>query len=268
VSGWGLSPWGLGMWGLGTLTALSIESCRAASLRSVRVVLSMPPLAGSTIVEGDALNPNTWYIQDLQTSEFLTVTCVAQISSTEFEVFTIERVPSYPYELRIGSSTLVTASGVLISSPSSCDAPGLAYTPPHVEVTQLLDLKNPQFPLNDQPGGTLRVDASGDYEVHTGIDVLRKLVIRRLTTMPGAFFHMPDYGIGLRVKEPLVTPDLVKLRTEIRQQLLKEPEFDAVDVGLSLSADGVLHITVRARLSKLNQEVVIPVAVPTRLVTL
>ena len=268
MTGWGAAPWGTSAWGTGFGPTLTVEMVRAATIRSARVRLSQPPLLKSTIVPGDGYNPNTWYVENLTTGELLTVEAIARISAVEVEVFTVETLPPYPQQFRVGAPTLLTAIGVLMSPPSYGDAWGLTFVSQQTEAHQLLDLKNPQLPLNDQPGGTLNVPPGGDYDVHTGIDVLRKLVIRRLTTAPGSFFHMPDYGIGLRLKEPLVTPDLVRLRADIQQQLLKEPEFDAVQAAVALTPDGVLRITIKARLSKLNQEVVIPVEVPTALVSL
>ena len=51
-------------------------------------------------------------------------------------------------------------------------------------------------------GGSLRIGADGDYVADEGTELMKKLILRRLLTPKGAFFHLPDYGYGLAVKEP------------------------------------------------------------------
>ena len=80
---------------------------------------------------------------------------------------------------------------------------------------------------------------------------------RRLMTTPGGFFHLPNYGLGIRLKESLITTDLVKLRTEVQRQILLEPEFDSAQVAIALASNGVLTLTVKAILSTTQQQVVI-----------
>lgn len=263
MPGWGLGGWGLGSWGFGLGPfSLFIANAYASSTRSIHVTLSQPADLAS------ALSPTSWTIQRLDTGEFLTViTVVAGALNQEFDVYTIERFPAYPNQLQIRGDGLLSASLSPIVPPKFAVVYGLANSV-SVNSVKVVDLENPQYELPDRVAGTLRVDSSGDYVDHSGVPFLRKLVIRRLMTTPGDFFHLPDYGIGIRLKEPLPMNDLVKLRTEIQRQVLLEPEFDSAQVSVSLATNGVLTITVKAVLSTTQQEVVIPIEVPQSLVSL
>ena len=263
MPGWGLGGWGLGSWGLGLGPfPFSIAGAYASSTRSIHVILTQPADLAT------ALSPNSWTIKRLDTGEFFTViTVVDGPLNQEFDVYTIERFPAYPIQLEIRAESLLSATLVPIAPPRFAVVYGLvASVAPNSP--KVVDLENPQYEQPDRVAGTLRVDSSGDYVDHTGVPFLRKLIIRRLMTTPGGFFHLPNYGVGIRLKEPLPTGDLVKLRTEIQQQVLKEPEFDSAKVSISLGTNGVLTIIVQAILSTTQQEVVIPIEVPQSLVSL
>jgi hypothetical protein len=102
---------------------------------------------------------------------------------------------------------------------------------------------------SDPDRGTLSIDSSGDFRKETGVALLRKLVRRRLFTSVGGFVHMPQYGVGLRVKELLVNSDLLSLQSEIERQVMQEPELTSVRVRLQLAAGNILTIIVSAIMS-------------------
>jgi hypothetical protein len=92
-----------------------------------------------------------------------------------------------------------------------------------------------------------------------------KLLLRRLTTSPGAFAHLDpaSYGVGLRSKEPLPSADLFRLRALIQQQVMREPEIESASVQLTLdSSTGTLLVELRARTLPGGQDVYVPLAVP------
>ena len=91
--------------------------------------------------------------------------------------------------------------------------------------------------------GALQIDAGGDYVLQQGTALVRKLVIRRLITRPGDFYHLPDYGLGLRIKEP-VPGEIITLRGEIERQVELEPDVEAALATLSFSGN-VLTIQVK-----------------------
>lgn len=120
-----------------------------------------------------------------------------------------------------------------------------------------------------QSTGTLEIESDGDYASMTGAELIKKLILRRLTTKPGDFFHLPNYGIGLREKEPLPVADLRKLAKAIELQVAQEPEVAAVKATLAYSASAaVLNVRVQAQLKTSGQQVAVAVAVPTGQVVL
>lgn len=113
--------------------------------------------------------------------------------------------------------------------------------------------------------GTLTIDSGGDYASESGPAFVRKLILRRLTTKPGEFFHLPNYGLGLREKEPLPVNNLRALAKAIEQQVALEPEVSAVKANLSYAANAaILYVKVQAQLRQTGQQLVVPMAVPTQ----
>lgn len=97
------------------------------------------------------------------------------------------------------------------------------------------------------PSGAYVLDAKSDYDVHAGREALRKRVIRRIISSPGGFFHLPRYGVGLRVKEPLRTTDLNDIQETIQRQVDEEPDVLQSAVQVALVDRSVLFIQVTAR---------------------
>lgn len=120
-----------------------------------------------------------------------------------------------------------------------------------------------------QSTGMLEIESGGDYASMTGAELIKKLILRRLTTKPGDFFHLPNYGIGLREKEPLPVSDLRKLAKAIEVQVAQEPEVGAVKATLAYSASAAtLNVRVQVQLKPTGQQVDVAVAVPTGQVVL
>ena len=261
TTGWGTGTWGTGSWSTGGPGTLTIDRAVPLGPTSLRVFVSKELRALSSIATGDATNPRSWSVQRLDTNAFLTVlsaTVANDLLSADLQV--LQKLSSWPQQVRVSGVGLLDKVGGLLGSPSSADAPGMEKSPPLLPTSQVEDLANPQFDTDLQVGGTLRVDGSGDYVRHAGVEFLRKLILRRLVTGRGGFFHLPDYGMGIQVKQPLTGSDLVKLQAEVQRQVLNEPEFLTARATLELdAAKNLLTITVRAVLSQTNQEVTIPV---------
>ena len=96
-------------------------------------------------------------------------------------------------------------------------------------------------------GGTLVINSAGDYELESGAPLLKKLIIRRLITKPGGFFHLPGYGVGIGTKELLPAANLIKLRADVLKQVRREKEVSKASVQLTLSTQNKLTIIVKAR---------------------
>lgn len=283
LQGWGLAAWGTALdaqggtpatdvvntsaWGLGVVSVLYVVGAYPTTIRSLVVELSTPPQASSAGIAGDALNPSTW--------------TVTKPDGTRLPVFAVRRSSAQVFELLLGRVLgpeqgdvlhTVAFSGLLAipgtsTLQSTQEFAGLAEVVAMGTQDGLVDFANPQLPDGSRVGGTFLVDDSGGYEMDSGEAFLRKIVIRRLQTMPGEFFHMPDYGLGLRLKEPLQPGDLIKVKREADLQLLREPEFAEVRTSLKLASNGTLSINVAIRLASTNQQVLVPINVPSPLAT-
>lgn len=260
--GWGIGSWGTSEWGSGVAEELFVVSAFALNTNTVRVLLSRAPRWGRQ--PGDAGDPSAWAVIAPR-GRALTVLAVKRgPTRRHVDLTVLQAFDPFPAPHVVRTATIRTPVGALITAPLEATFEGIAATRPGPGV--LSDLRNPPFGSDVQAGGTFSVGANGDYQQHSGEELLRKLLVRRLTTTPGGFFHLPGYGIGLRVKEPLTTQDLTKLRAEIERQLAREPEIDTARVRLTLSPqDGVLVVAVRAILSRTQEQVTVEVPVPTPL---
>ena len=99
---------------------------------------------------------------------------------------------------------------------------------------------------NDLVSGFLGVDHDGDIDVDAGVALRRKLVVRRILTTPGAFYHLPGYGVGIQSKALVNAGDLLRLQSRIRDQLARETSLRVDSVQVSSLAPGTYLISVVA----------------------
>jgi hypothetical protein len=250
--GWGLDdegilPYGDAASGLGVF----LRKAAAVSTREVDVTVSNLVQDNSPFLAGDALNPATWLLQRLDSAVYLHVVAVQQVSTYTYRLLTLEEFGPVRVTHRVSSTTLKDVAGAPIVSPRSADFLGLldeATKHPIPASNSVQDIANPQLPQVNWAAGTLQLDAAGDYKLETGAQLLRKLILRRLFSFPGDFFHLPSYGIGIRVKEPVPPSKLASLKTQIEQQCLQEREVAQVSAAVTLASNGVLTVTVRAKM--------------------
>lgn len=266
--------WGLGLWGLGPFgslsSAISVASALASSTNTVRVTLTNLPQEIDATANGDVLNTATWLVTRLDTGQVFTVLQVRPFDEPyTFELDLLEPLGNYRITHRVQSSTLLSSAGILISAPKSADFAGVVVSvAPPLSTPQRsytsVDLANPPAPQGlDSLGGTLIIDANSDYRNEDGASLLRKLIIRRLVTVPGEFFHLPTYGVGITVKEPLRGGDIIKLQKLIEQQVLLEPDVESVQAQVSLSrSSGILTLKIKALQRKNGEAVEIGLQVP------
>lgn len=282
--GYGLAPWGTGYWGEGILAALEEGGVAyAVGDRVVRVELLTEPLHTNSTSVGSAINPRTWAITDPASGKSWTVMAVKDVSAKVYNILTLEPLPKHFTTLQLSTSTLKNSLGIPFATLE------LSFNGAYLDVNNsneartaargylLQDLANqPAPPLtdmsgtyNDLVGGTLEINSAGDYVSQYGAALVKKLIIRRLLSKPGDFFHLPTYGVGLRVKEPIPTSNLRKLAVIIEQQAQQEPEVQAVKANLSYSAAAnALVVRVRVQLAPTGQEADVMLTVPTGLVQL
>lgn len=271
--GYGTSAYGTSSYG-SLSGALSVVNAFATTTNTVRVTFTVAPLAVSVSGLGDALNPATWAVTNPTTT--FTVTSVVKVSSTVFDVYVLEAFASVLVTHTVSAPTLLKPDLDLISPPTSSTFLGLtslAAVAPAAEAAarglNLVDVANRPTQIADQLGGTLVMTSGGDYASETGASLLRKLIIRRLMTMRGEFFHLPNYGLGLAVKEPLPVGETIKLRAEIERQIQLEPEVSSVSANVILSpASGILTVLIAATVRQTGERIDVPFQFPTGIVRL
>jgi len=259
------SIYGSAVAGLGT----SLQKALALSTNTIRVWLTAEPKHSSKDTVGDALNPSTWAVQRLDTTAFFHVVGVVAYTPLVYDVVVFEALGAVDVTHRVSSSTLEDVGGGLLRTPRHADFVGAASSAQSTSANRAATRRVASRDLYNYPadqgeagvvGGTLQVTASGDYAEMMGADLLRKLIIRRLISIPGDFFHLPEYGVGLRGKEPTSLGNLPKLKAEIERQVLLEPEVESAHAVLTQDAD-TLTVQVRAKLRVSGQslDVMLPV---------
>jgi hypothetical protein len=270
TSPYGTGPWGTGGWGSSAAPSPPPPGVTfpvyAITTNDVLVIVPASLLARSSVLAGDSTNPSTWKIRRLDTNELVPIAFVTVIGTTPAApppVILVPvlvmgppvLVPTYPttvtihtqlelpdqlIQLELTAPTLLDASGVPydIGAPTFAGVTQFARSTPEIIASTKTqgprDLTN--HPVPASPSGTLIVKG-GDYTTETGTALLRKLVLRRLVARPGDFYHLPGYGVGLRIKQPLPAGNLIGLQTEIKQQLQLEPDVASVKVALTQSTN-------------------------------
>lgn len=241
--GFGISPYGVSPYGFGPSLALSITSARAMSIRSLWVVLSAEPLNTSAQRPGDALNPGVWLVIALATGRVLAVRRVLRVSATVYNLILLERLDPHPANHFVSATQLLDPTLTPIVAPTSALFDGIAeQAQPSPKQLVGTDLKY-------QQPGVYEMTGEGDYAISDEITVLKKIILRDLSSLPGAFFHLPvgEFGLGVRVSEPIPSTDLVKLKKEVSRRITSYPEIESAEVSISLSGNGVLIIAFRAK---------------------
>lgn len=150
----------------------------------------------------------------------------------------------------IGVSNVISTLGHLVNpSPSTFQfiAYGADAAPiPLVEQTSPSDIRNPQTSRDAPTDGSLGtyVVKSGDLDIESARQYLRKRIWRRLGTRKGSMFHLPNYGLELNDKSLYTPTELRRLQNEILQQIGSEDGVRAVAVSIRQLAIGVVLVKI------------------------
>jgi hypothetical protein len=269
---YGIEQYGIDPYGsleASLLGGFNLVRARPVSTNVVRVTFSQEPQNISAQLPGDVLNPREWKLVRLDTGVGFTILSIsATPAKLEWDVRVLEALASSNISHRISALTLLDTFGDPIAQDSA-DFFGILdaslSTPDRQVANQryaIRDLNNPQASLaSGSTGGVYAVGKNGDYQLHDGTDFVRKLILRRLMTTKGAFRFLPDFGVGLRVKEPLPTGDLISLQNQISDQVKQEPEVEKVRVSVSQDQNK-LTVVVLAVLKLTGQQISIPLSTP------
>lgn len=237
-AGWGADEWGTDEYG-GLAEALSIVKAYAISTNELVVVLSKPPLNVSGFVTGDVSHGSSWEVSLPDTDEVLQIAGIGpRQAPLEWTIRTLQRFPDTTRTVRVKATGLLDAGHHIVGPPNYFDFAGVTevvspLTPPALtRRPKARDLANLPSPVIDDTsvGGTLRI-MGGDYSLMDGPPLYKKLIVRRLIATPGDFYHLPNYGAGLRVKEPIVG-GIVGLKASIEREVAKERDLKQIAVSL------------------------------------
>jgi hypothetical protein len=145
---------------------------------------------------------------------------------------------------QVTARNIMSALGGALGFPISAQFAGVAKVREVRSPIRRVDLTDI---ASDPFEGGLIIDDSGDVAPQGGADGLRKRILRRLVTPKNAFAFLQDYGIGLRLKQPMSTRLLGELKADILRQVKLEPEIENAAVDMDLNGAGVLTVFIRGK---------------------
>ncbi len=260
--GWGKQGYGVTSFGASVAGSVAIKSALAVATREVDVTTTGPVQDNSPFFAGDALNPSTWQVQRLDSMGFFTVVGVTQVGNNTYRLALLEELGPASVEHLALSASLRDASGSLIITPRQASFLGILDEATATNEARMATRRNVQRdyanPQTGLVGGTMVLNAGGDYQMVSGAELVKKLILRRLISAPRDFFHLPEYGLGFRDKEPLPISDVGRFKVRVEGQVLEEPEVEEARATVTLEpSTGVLTVLVRARLKKTGQEIAV-----------
>lgn len=257
--GWGSMPWGAGPWGAASGVELRLLDAYAIAENKVRLTFNVAPFIVGTLAPHDAAAVARY--QFTPSAEpvgldgeparavlpiLIERARVAQSFGSVLDVTTDRPLSPWPTIYRISVNGLRSSTGMpLAIGHTSKEFRGLyrALKPQDPTTpTPSRDIANPQTYLGQldpipQAGdplflGVFPIDASGDYAFDQGVQQLKKRVLRRLVTNPGAFPALPGYGVGiLRYGKRLSTEGIrLQVAQDAQDQIAQEPDVAAVTV--------------------------------------
>lgn len=272
--GYGNEQYGIDAYGsnaalAGLLGTFNIVSALPIATNIVRVTLSREPQGISEQLIGDALNFRTWKIVRLDTNVGFTVLSSTPVDVVVYDIRVLESLGSSNIVHRVSAPTLLDINGDPIGEPDNAEFLGIlstSQTTPDRKAASrkfaVRDLANPQGALpSGGTGGVYTIAKDGDYQLHEGTDFAIKQIFRRLMTVRGSYRFLPNFGVGLRVKEPLPAGDLISLQKEIEDQVKLETDVDKVRVALKQNKNQ-LTVVVQARLKATGQKISVPLPIP------
>jgi hypothetical protein len=249
-------PWGGGPWGGGLNPPIELAAAQAIRENVIRLAFSAEAYYSTILDLEDASIPTKYTISVVANTVGLNGEAARPVSVVRIDRPTavldgidplaegrlldviLDR-PMTPWaaEYAIAVTGIYTVDKVDVIPNASFTFYGLYR---HVQMAEidtavpLRDFANPQSGLiGDQSvGGTVQPDlgvfgfSSGDYSVDQGLVGLKKRIVRRLSTAPGGFAHLPNYGTGivLQGKKLGRASTLAAMAADAETQLLREPD--------------------------------------------
>lgn len=245
------------LWSFTTLIKKYIKNAFANGIRNVHVeLIESPPHSNPTAI-GDALNPESYTIKILDTGEYLTILSIALTDDTKiYDIAVLEKLidEKNVYEIK--------APGLFEGDTGETFLGLVSVEDQHSKVmsnakASLRDLANPPViaPETGLLGGTLQIQG-GDYSTEEGPTLYKKLIFRRLITKQNEFSHLPGYGKGMKLKEPLSFSDIAQEERDIKAEVMKEAETADASAKIILDAENhISTILIKAKMKTTGQDV-------------
>lgn len=235
---------------------IHVNRAKAVKGQVVRVSFSEAPLAVSAAGIADATNPSN-YILTVVTGQAGQPLAVGvdpdTISGPTLGVATgevavdlhVDRPLAVGVRYRVTVANVFSALGGSLGFPYSAEFYGIvqpAALPRPGRRTDLTDIRN------DIAQGRYLTSPAGDLLNHSGVEGLRKRILRRLSTPRDAFAHLPGYGVGLALKSVASIAQLQAYQQDATNQVRQEPEIATATVSISQDATNpeVVRIEVQA----------------------
>ena len=246
------------MWGAEYYTSLSLPLfyAIATSSRSLKVVFGAAPLSGSTSRAGDALSTAVWKVEQ-KDGTILPIAYANMVSADVVQLNLI--LPfTYPQICTVSCPNLLDSTGIYNPEPTSASFLGMPSVASVPDIGDSFDIANVPSGVTSLDG-SLKVGSSGDYVMQSGAELVKKLLWRRLTTRTGAFRHLPTYGTGIPLQQPVRPQEIVQIKRNIDAQMALEPEVEKASSTVTIDSSGVLAIAVTVKLRGVVDPITVPV---------
>lgn len=238
--------------------ALQLLLATPFASNTFRVFFNKQPRTFSPLSDDDVLNRLNWTISVSSGPGSSPVVCAVEEARAQpdwnvsypnawsVDLRVDRRILANSIYLVVGSTAIESADGLdsLGANPNDRDScPGDMTARGRKRVTP--DSVQPRLDYNyDTFTGLFVVDSKGDISTHGELASLKKRILRRLMSSPKGFYHLDDYGVGLKTKEKFDSTSLAKIRADAMRQILLEDEVAKVAVDVTASA-GVLFLRIR-----------------------
>lgn len=236
---WSANAFGALPWGATEGAGPAIVGAIATRRNAVEVEFDGELAASDSSAETDVTNPGVWTIVALDGGPTPLVQAVEVVAPGTYRVvFDAPLGDGARYELEV-AATVQDPAGESVSSPRSVEvvAPALRFVP----ATEAVAVES----RRDLVSAGDRYDGTGDLRNEAGFAYLRKRLLRRATSLRGSCFHLPGYGAGPRLKALLTPATLARYRSELRAQVLAEPDVRAAEVDVERLAPNVVRVSIR-----------------------
>jgi hypothetical protein len=226
----------------------------------IDVDFNVPPLAINPNNANDALNPANWALSDSMGNKIFIASISVPIFNPALQtnngissgsnltniknglslfLTTASALSASTTYTLTASSNLQDQNGTIITGTLVWTFAGLYSTEVVTYITNLIGNDLSYDFINNDITATI----DGDWDVMTGIPQIKKKILRRLTTAPGAFFHLPNFGVSIPSKTMLLPSKILKMQKDLRRQIVQEPGVVDANVTITSNSDGNLFVS-------------------------